>query len=64
MTANEYLAQVRAADTVEAAYAIKEQAYAEALAKRLTVEEWNAIWIAYDRRSRPWRYMESNYTGD
>jgi hypothetical protein len=64
VTANEYLAQVLAADTVEAAHEIKDQAYAEAVAKRLTVEEWNAVWIAYDRRSRPWRYEKSNYTGD
>lgn len=64
MTADEYIAQVRLAATDEAAYAVTRQASADAVAKRLTVDEWNSVWLAYDKRSRPWRHEEKNWTGD
>lgn len=64
MTAAEYLERVRTAATAEAVEAVTREAYDAAVARRLTVAEWNEIWTAADQRARPWRYIRNNWTGD
>ena len=66
MTAAEYLEQIRTAPTDDAAFAVTRVAIVAARAKEITVDEWNAVWIAYDKRARPWHYEErgGRWTGD
>ena len=64
MTAAEYLERIKQAPTAEDAYAVTREAIVDAREKRISVDEWNAIWIAYDERSQPWRYRDGNWTGD
>jgi len=76
VTVGEYIEQIRVADTDTAAYAVTREAYAEAVAKTLSVDEWNQVWIAFNRRSRGvpvtdtsdyWRggpRDDGNWTGD
>lgn len=65
MTATEYLERIRTAETTDEAYAVTREAIEACHAGRLTVEEWNAVWIAYDKRARPYRYERSyQWTGD
>ena len=64
MTAAEYIERVQAAMDVAAVAAVIREAWADAQAERLTVPEWNAVWTAGDKRVRPDRYRENNWTGD
>ncbi|NBW12311.1 MAG: hypothetical protein EBR82_30195 [Caulobacteraceae bacterium] len=64
MTAEEYIERIRTAKTDDAAYAVSREAYAAAVRKQITVEEWNAVWCAYDKRTRPYRYDRPRWTGD
>lgn len=64
MTAAEYLERVRTAPDHAAVEAVIREAWADAEAKRLTVAEWNAVWTAGDKRTRSYRYLDNNWTGD
>ena len=66
MTAAEYLEQIRTAPTNDAAFAVTRVAIVAARARQITVDEWNSVWLAYDKRSRPWLYEErgGRWTGD
>jgi hypothetical protein len=66
VTAAEYLEQVLTAPTNDAAFAVTRVAIVAARARQISVDEWNEIWIAYDKRSRPWIYEErgGRWTGD
>lgn len=64
MTAAEYIDLIRTAETNEAAAEVTRAAFADAQSRRLTVDEWNDIWAACDKRCRPWRYRDNNWTGD
>ena len=64
MTVAEYLERIRTAPTNDAADAVTKEAFADAQARRITVDEWNAIWAAADKRCRPWRYRDNPWTGD
>ena len=64
MSGAEYVKRVREAADREAADAVVREAWAATQEKRITVAEWNAVWIAHDRIVRPWQYIENNWTGD
>ena len=64
MTAAEYIERVRTAVDRAAVEEVIREAWADAEAKRLTVAEWNAVWTAGDKRTRPDRYRDNNWTGD
>jgi len=66
VTAAEYLEQVLTAPTNDAAFAVTRVAIVAARAREISVDEWNEIWIAYDKRCRPWLYEErgGKWTGD
>lgn len=66
MNVAEYLEQIRTAPDNDAAFAVTRSAIVAARAKQITVDEWSAVWIAYDKRARPWLYEErgGRWTGD
>ena len=76
MTVQDYIERIRTADSHEAAWEVRSEAYNAAVAKQLTVDEWNDVAIAFNRRARGepvtdssdyWRggpRADGNWTGD
>lgn len=52
MTVADYIERIRTAESDEAAWEVRREAYQASVAKRLTVDEWNNVAIAFDRRAR------------
>jgi len=53
MSIGHYIEQIRHADTDDAAFAVVRAAYDAAVAKAITVEEYNALWLELSRRHDP-----------
>lgn len=64
MTRQDYLDRIRDAETNAEAFAVTRDAIKAANEGRLTVDDWNAIWIAYDKLIQPQRYEKPIRTFD
>jgi len=50
MTIGQYIDAVMQAESRDAAYRIVREVYDQAVAKRFSVDEYNSVWGAWDRR--------------